>query len=305
MAVSDADWGELFGADLSSFVKTRKAIVKRLKQAGDLEGAEAVAAIRKPSLPLWAINQLVAQERDLVERLLRSLDEQGDLQLGAIDDALDVEALGQAREQERAATRGLARAAERVLSDAGQAASKSNLDRITKALRDAALVGAAREALLAGRLVEQPSARGFEAAAEQIDPALLLSALSAQKATPNKRSRRRGDDLFARSVRRNREPASGAKAGSDVSDVGREAAAEHEREREEAQRRAARIGEAKAKLAVLHEEREQRKSAVEMATRRVDELQGELDLARAQARKAKRQLADHDERIRRLERRME
>ena len=306
MADDDAAIDELYAAPLTGFVSARKALSRKLRAAGDKERARAVEALKKPSLAAWVLNQLVRRDRARVDAVLASLDQQRDLQLGALDGTLDPKALRAARDQERAHTAALATAAEGILEEGGQAASKGNVDRVIKALRAVALSPAAREELLSGRLVDEAPAGGFEAAAEQLDPALLLAALSTKPAPKKKERPRGGDGLFARSARKNREAApdrSNGKAATDRARDGeaREKAAAAARERE----RKARHAETQAKLAALRLEREERQAAVDAAIERADQLQKEVDEARAEARKAKRMLADLDERIRRLERRPE
>jgi hypothetical protein len=201
MAAAEDDLDMLYSAPLTGFVKARNALVKRLKAEGDATGAKDVAALKKPAMAAWVLNQLVGRHGELVQRVLASVDRQRDLQLGALDGGLDTEALHQARANERSLTAELMGHAEAILVDGGQVASRNNLDRAAKALRSVALHPASRELLVIGRLEEDSPSGGFEAAAEQIDPALLLAALTAKPARPKKNSGT-GDDFFARAVRR-------------------------------------------------------------------------------------------------------
>lgn len=305
MADYDAEIDELYAAPLTGFVSARKALAKEVRAGGDRDAAKAIDALAKPSLAAWVLNQLVRREREQVDAFLASLDRQRDLQLGALDGSLDPKALTAAREEERAHTTALATAAEEILEAGGQSSSRGNVDRVTKALRAVALSPASREVLLAGRLVEDAPAGGFEAAAEQLDPALLLAALSAKPA-PVEKKRAGGDGLFARSARRNRKAPSGAARSPAPDDRARE---QQERAEAEAlareQQRQARLAETQAKLAALRLEREERQAAADASVDRAEKLQKEVDAARAEARKNKRMLADLDERIRRLERRLE
>lgn len=306
MADHDAAIDALYAVPLTGFVSARKALAKELRDGGDREAAKAVDALKKPSLVAWTLNQLVRRERERVEGVLTSLDEQRDLQLGALDGSLDPKALRAARDEERAHTAALVAAAEAILEEGGQAGSKGNVDRVAKALRAVALSPSSREQLLAGRLVDDAPAGGFEAAAEQLDPALLLAALSA-KPKPAKKTRRSGDGLFARSTRSHLETAGTAPA-KDASEAER-AREEEAREQAEAlardRQRKARLAEAQAKLAALRLERQERQAAVDASVARAEQLQKEVDAARGEARKSKRLLADLDERIRRLEKRID
>ena len=230
MADHDAEIDELYAAPLTGFVSARKELVKKVRASGDRDAVKAIEGLGKPSLPAWVLNQLVRRERPRVDAVLASLDRQRDLQLGALDGSLDPKALQAAREEERTHTAAIAEAAEAILEQGGQASSKGNVDRVTKALRAVALSPSSREELLAGRLVEDAPAGGFEAAAEQLDPALLLAALSAKPA-PAKKKRSAKDGLFARSARRNQKT---PKRSPSKDDSGADRARE-QRERAEAE----------------------------------------------------------------------
>ncbi len=49
----------LYELPLDEFTKTRDELARRLKAAGDTEGAAEVRRARKPTLPAWAANQVV------------------------------------------------------------------------------------------------------------------------------------------------------------------------------------------------------------------------------------------------------
>ncbi len=55
-----------YAAELDAFVAQRKALVAELRAAGDRAGAKTAAALRKPSVAAWAINQLVHRHGELV-----------------------------------------------------------------------------------------------------------------------------------------------------------------------------------------------------------------------------------------------
>jgi hypothetical protein len=137
---------ELYGAPLEEFVAERKRLAKKL--GGD-DGKE-VAALRKPSLAAWALNQLARRERRDIDLLLDA----GHRMRQA---GIDKDAFEQARAKEADAVRKLTRAAER-LGVRGPAVQKVNA-----ALRAAAVTEGGRELLARGRFVELPEASGFEA----------------------------------------------------------------------------------------------------------------------------------------------
>jgi hypothetical protein len=53
---------DVYAAPLSSFVKVRDQVARRLRDEGNTELAEAVAKTRKPTLPAWALTKLVLSE---------------------------------------------------------------------------------------------------------------------------------------------------------------------------------------------------------------------------------------------------
>ncbi|MBJ7521609.1 MAG: hypothetical protein JHC84_18055 [Solirubrobacteraceae bacterium] len=55
-----------YAAELDAFVAQRKTLVAELRAAGDRAGAKTAAALRKPSVAAWAINQLVHRHGELV-----------------------------------------------------------------------------------------------------------------------------------------------------------------------------------------------------------------------------------------------
>jgi hypothetical protein len=63
VASLDREIDRLFGLPLEEFTSSRNALARQLKKDGDEEAAEQVAALAKPSVPVWAINQLARPEK--------------------------------------------------------------------------------------------------------------------------------------------------------------------------------------------------------------------------------------------------
>ncbi|HEX8105745.1 MAG TPA: hypothetical protein VF533_24225, partial [Solirubrobacteraceae bacterium] len=55
----DAEVDALFALPLEEFVPARDALAKALRAEKRREDAKAVAALRRPSLGAWAVNQVV------------------------------------------------------------------------------------------------------------------------------------------------------------------------------------------------------------------------------------------------------
>jgi len=101
----DAD--ELYGLPLDRFVPERTALARDLRGAGRREEASEVAALRKPSVAAWAVNQLVRTQGKGVAELF----EAGDALRAAHDQVLagsaDAGSLRTAVARERAAVEAL------------------------------------------------------------------------------------------------------------------------------------------------------------------------------------------------------
>jgi hypothetical protein len=60
----------LYGASHDQFVAERKRLSTELKSTGDKAGAAQLAKLPRPSVSVWAVNQLWRRERDAFEALL-------------------------------------------------------------------------------------------------------------------------------------------------------------------------------------------------------------------------------------------
>jgi hypothetical protein len=188
----DSELDRLFGLPLSDFTRARNDLVKRLKAERSTEEAETVAALQKPTVPAWTINQLGRRDRAGVRALLEAGEELRGAQQRLIrgEDAGD--ALREAAAREREAVEGLTERARAVLDDAERPATAAVLDRIGTTLRAAAVTDEGRALLESGRLTAELEPPGFDA----FGPAEA-------KAPPRRKPTRQGDELAER--RRQRE----------------------------------------------------------------------------------------------------
>jgi hypothetical protein len=155
----ESEIDRLFSLPLADFTEARNDLVRRLKAAGQRDDAAAVQALRKPTVPVWTINQLARQQPDDVEAFL---DAAAALRK-AQEDALaggESEDLRSATSAERQALRGLTDGAQTLLEREGTA---STLERVASTLRAAALHPETRDSLSKGRLTEELRASGFGA----------------------------------------------------------------------------------------------------------------------------------------------
>jgi hypothetical protein len=146
---------DLYGLPLDSFIPERATLVRALRSAGEREQAATVAALRKPSVAAWAVNQLVRSQRGEVEALLRAGDALRETQAGVLSGAADAQDLRAAAEAERRAVDDLVETARGLLSSSGQELSATTLERVADTLNAAALDDEAREQVSEGRLVRE------------------------------------------------------------------------------------------------------------------------------------------------------
>lgn len=160
----------------ADFISVRNDLARRLKQAGQAEAAELVQGLRKPTVPVWVVNQLARRRQKEMRALLAA----GEKMRAAQEQALagETQVLRQATAEERTALRALTERAHELLTAEGHGSAAATLERIASTLRAAATDPAGREQLAAGRLGEELSAAGFGALVGMKIPA------------PSKRSRR-------------------------------------------------------------------------------------------------------------------
>lgn len=149
---------ELYGAALDEFVSERKRLAKRLE--GD--DAKQLAAVKKPNVAAWVLNQLARRERRDVDLLLDAGHRLRQAQAGVLRGA-EKESFEDARRKESDALKRLTKAAERLLRDARGSASASTLTQVNESLRAAAITEEGRELLARGRFTEPVRASGFDA----------------------------------------------------------------------------------------------------------------------------------------------
>jgi hypothetical protein len=214
----------LFELPPAEFTAARNDLARRLKRAGQSDAAARVQALRKPTIPVWAINQLARRRPDDVEALIAAGDE-----LRAVQEAVlaggDRDQLRTATSAERDALRKLTQQAHEILSSSGQRPTPAVLERIAATVRTAALDPRGRELLAAGMLVEELESSGFGAFEGMRVPVRRKPAQRGTRQTGTAEERRRKER-----VRKLRERAKKLAA----------AAAEAEREAERAETEAAR-----------------------------------------------------------------
>jgi hypothetical protein len=155
----EAELDHLYGVELVEFVTERTRLAGALRKEGRRAEAERVKELRKPSLSVWAVNQLARTRRKEVDLLLDAGHRLAVAQRALLDGG-DREAFEQASKAEREALTRLSQAARGILADRG---STQTLERVTTTLRAAAVSDAARPELARGRLTSDIDLAGFDA----------------------------------------------------------------------------------------------------------------------------------------------
>jgi hypothetical protein len=154
--VDEAVLDELYSAPLDEFVARRTALAKQLKADGRADEAAEVSGARKPTVPVWAANQLARRNKPAVERLLDASDG-----LRTAIGKGDREGFAAAQQRQGDALRKLRNAARSLLGEP----TEPTLERIVSTFRAASVDEQLRGPLAAGRLTEEPEPGGFDALA--------------------------------------------------------------------------------------------------------------------------------------------
>lgn len=174
---------ELYGLPLDRFIPERGALVKALRADGRRDEAAAAAALRKPSVAAWAVNQLVRSQPAGVQALCAAGDELRDAQARLLAGSGDGKSLRAANEREREAVDELVRAAQGLLSSDGHELSPPVVERVADTLHAAALDEAAREQVRDGRLERELRHVGL-GLGESADPFAVAPPPAKQRAKP-------------------------------------------------------------------------------------------------------------------------
>jgi hypothetical protein len=148
---------QLYGADLDSFVTERTRLARELSDAGDREGGERIAKLKKPTVAAWALNQLARKHRRDVDLLLDAGHRLRQAQEGVVGGA-DRSSFEQAQKTQREALRRLTQQASQLLGGA----SAQVLSQISETLRTAAVSEEGRELLATGRFTAPLTSEGFD-----------------------------------------------------------------------------------------------------------------------------------------------
>jgi hypothetical protein len=157
------DTADLYHGPLEDFVARRTALVRELRGT-DPDAALATGKVRKPSVGVWAIDQLAVENPALIAELLAAGADARDAYQNAAAGTESREDLMAATGRLRDGVEAAARAARDVLESAGHGASDEPSRRIRATLQAAATAGATeRRELWTGTLDRDLDVAGFGA----------------------------------------------------------------------------------------------------------------------------------------------
>jgi hypothetical protein len=188
----DRELEQLYALPPEEFTGARNDLATRLRKAGQAEASERVRALRKPSVPVWAVNQLARQYPDAVAKLLEAGERLRRAQEAAFRGDSG-EAVREATAAERAAVRALTQHAQSLLRAEERNPTRAVLDRIASTLRAAAVEPEAAPLLAAGRLAGEIGSSGFATVAELAPP--VPKRQRTQRAKDEGAARRREQEL--------------------------------------------------------------------------------------------------------------
>ncbi len=139
----------------------RDALAKARRRAGDRAGAAEVAALRRPTVAAWAVNQLVRTQRADARRLAEAAGRLRGAQEAVLQGRGSAAELREAAEEERAAVGALTATARGLLSEGGRGLTEAALEKVAATLHAVALDPEVAEAVLSGRLDREREAAGF------------------------------------------------------------------------------------------------------------------------------------------------
>ena len=157
---TERELDRLYGLPLADFTQSRSELAKCLREAGDGEAAAWVAALRKPTISAWTINQLAREEEGGTRKLLHAAGQVRKTQEETLRGG-SPDRVREASEAEREAITALVDASQAILAEHKHSTSDAIRRRIATTLRAAATDPEARELLKAGRLTQDLDPSGF------------------------------------------------------------------------------------------------------------------------------------------------
>jgi len=246
---------DLYGLPLDRFVPSRAALVKGLRAEKRREEASEVAALPKPSIAAWAVNQLVRTQPKLLQTLFEAGDDLAHAQGQATAGKGGGDAMRDATHRQRDSVRGLVGAAQRLLSSDGQGVSQATMERVGETLRAAAVDEEARRQVAGGCLARELRFVGLGIGG--LMPTSTKRERNAKTAPTKEKAQSRGAENGQTKQRARRKAKDDTDRGARAADAARNTEAERAAGRERAAAlKAARRTEAEARRATTRAQKE-------------------------------------------------
>ena len=155
---------ELYALPLERFVPERDVLAKQLRAEGRREDAARVAALVKPSIVAWAVNQVVRAQPAAADALWAAGDAVLETQARVVAGEARGPDLREAIDIERQALQPLVDAARGLMTGTGGFLGEQNVLPVSETLHAAAIDPAARPQVAQGRLTRPLRLTGLEAA---------------------------------------------------------------------------------------------------------------------------------------------
>ncbi|MQA99970.1 MAG: hypothetical protein GEU78_06710 [Actinobacteria bacterium] len=146
------DIDALFASPLEDFIAERDRLAGQLSASGSKDAARSVKSLRKPSVVVWALNQLARSEPDRLQALF----ETGESMRLALERG-DPRATREAQTDRRSHLKQLGGAAGRILGAAGHATSSGHVDKVRSILLQATTDQDMARSISEGRLTVEPT----------------------------------------------------------------------------------------------------------------------------------------------------
>ena len=190
MADLPADAEKLLAVSPEAFVEQRKLLVRRLRDEGRAEDAQAIARMKKPPPVVLALNRAARDRPQAAKDAADAAERLGPAQLSG-----DADGYRKARGGMEQASALLAEVAVANLSK-GKSASDPMRRRVADLIRGALAAEDTRQQLIRGVLVEEVEAQGFDAFRGLTMPAQSRKRVRSESKT-SERKRRAREELEA------------------------------------------------------------------------------------------------------------
>lgn len=151
---------DLYALPLDEFTGARNARAKELADGGDKAAAAEVRALKKPSVPAWAVDQVARAHPKELEELFDAGEQLRDAQKKLMRSG-DSAPVREAQTAERKAVKVLVDRGRTILAEAGYTPTESTLERVADTFYATTVDDEGREHVRKGTLVKELKRAGF------------------------------------------------------------------------------------------------------------------------------------------------